>query len=161
MTYKIPLLAPVLCLVLIILPVQAHSITWCHDYSYYKATGQDTNKTGPDKLRKTLSKLGYKRFPFTNAALLPQAQRKLKPGDVIIIGEAHSGVVNQEGLIDHFIQVFGASGTAYRPQEILLMPNFKQGWTLIQMMNFTRKTPDGRSIQPYKNKQVEVWRRQK
>lgn len=161
MIHRIPLLASILCLVLIILPVQTHSITWCHDYSYYQATGHDTNRTAPDKLRETLSKLGYKRFPFTNAAHLPQAQGKLKPGDVIIIGEAHSGVVNQDGLTDHFIQVFGTSGTAYQPQEILSMPNFKRGWTLIQMMNFTRKTPDGRSIQPYKNQPVEVWRRQK
>lgn len=161
MTHKIPLLVSILCLVLILLPVKTHSITWCHDYSYYKATGQDTNRTDPGKLRKTLSKLNYKRFPFTNAAHMPQAQGKLKPGDVIIIGEAHSGVVNQNGLIDHFIQVFGASGTAYKPQEILSMPNFKRGWTLIQIMNFTRKMPDGRSIQPYKTKQVEVWRKQK
>jgi hypothetical protein len=161
MIHKIPLQAAIVCLVLCMLPAHTHPITWCHDYSYYQATGRDANKTGPDELRKTLSGLGYKRFPFTNAAHLPQAQGRLRPGDVIIIGDAHSGVVNRDGLIDHFIQVFGASGTAYQPGEILSMPNFKRGWTLIQMMNFTRTTPDGRRIQPYKDKQVEVWRRQK
>lgn len=136
------------------------AVTWCHDYTYYAVTGKDANKTSPEQLRKVLGdNLGFKRFKFTNAAHNPKAQSKLRPGDVIIIGNAHSGVVNQNGLIDHFIQKFGASGTAYLPGDIAGMDNFKRDWTLLQIMNFKRRTPDGRIIQPYKTQAVEVWRK--
>lgn len=144
-------------LYLAVLP--AMSITWCHDYSYYVVTGKDTNKISPVQLRSTLLGMGYKMFPFTNAAQDPQAQSRLRQGDVIIIGNDHSGVVNSKGLIDHFIQVFGASGTAYTFEEIQSMDNFLHDWTLFDMVNFKRETPDGRFIFPYKDKAVEVWRK--
>lgn len=146
-----------LLLLVVIRPV--YSITWCHDYTLYAATGKDVNMTSPAQLRRSLRDLGFKSFKFTNAAQNPIAQSKLRAGDVIIIGDAHSGVVNASGLIDHFIQVFGASGTAYLPQDILGMENFKRNWTLLQMVNFQRQTPDGRMIQPYASQEVEVWRK--
>ncbi len=150
----------ILAVILFITAVEpALGITWCHDYSFYKITGQDANKTSPTLLRDTLRGRGYKCFKFTNAAQDPKAQSKLREGDVIIIGDAHSGVVNQEKLIDHFIQKFGASGTAYSPGEILTMENFKRNWTLLEMVNFSRETPDGRTIQPYISQAVEVWRK--
>jgi len=125
-------------------------------------TTKDANRTKPVHMRSILKdQLGYKCFKFTNAAHNPKAQSKLRSGDVIIIGDAHSCVVNQKGLINHFIQKFGSSGTAYKPLNIFSMNNFYQDWTLLQMMNFKRKTPDGRIIQPYKNKKVEVWRKYK
>ncbi len=145
---------------LLLLPADTNAITWCHDYSLYKISGKDVNKTSPQMLRQNLARMKFKRFNFTHAAHLPQAQSKLKPGDVIVIGNAHSGVVNQQGLIDHFIQKFGASGTSYKPEDILNMSNFKRSWTLLQIMNFTRTTPDGRKIFPYKKQKVEVWRKQ-
>jgi hypothetical protein len=147
---------PLLFLLAVFKPI--YSITWCHDYTLYVLTGKDADKTSPVRLRQSLKDLGFKSFKFTNAAQNPMAQSKLRAGDVIIIGDAHSGIVNGSGLIDHFIQKFGASGTVYLPQDIFVMENFKRNWTLLQMINFQRKTPDGRTIQPYADQEVEVWR---
>ncbi len=143
----------------IIATIMLHSITWCHDYTIYIVTGKDFNKTSPHLLRKHLTDLKYKRFGFTTAAHNPRAQANLRPGDVIIIGNAHSGVVNGQGLIDHFIQRFGASGISHAPGKLGSMGNFKRNWTLFKMINFQRITPDGRKIHPYKKMAVEVWRR--
>ena len=157
---KLKSVVPTLCM-LLLLTTNVKAITWCHDYSLFKISGQDVNQTSPEMLRQHLIRLKFKRFKFTHAAHMPQAQSKLRHGDVIIIGNAHSGVVNQQGLIDHFIQKFGASGTSYTPEEILNINNFKRNWTLLQIMNFSRSTPDGRKIFPYKKQEVEVWRKQK
>lgn len=151
----------ILMIILFIAVEPALCITWCHDYTIYKVTGKDANKISPAQLRNVLQELGYKCFKFTNAAQNPKAQSKLREGDIIIIGDAHSGVVNENGLIDHFIQKFGASGTAYTPEEIISMENFKRDWTLLGMVNVERMTPDGRVIHPYKTKRVEVWRKYK
>jgi hypothetical protein len=135
------------------------AITWCHDYSWYKATGKDANRTSPDSLRKQLKKLGYKMFPFTNAAQNPKAQAKLKSGDVIIFGNDHSGVVNSKGLIDHFLQKAGASGVQYAVKDIDSLSSMMHDWTLLQLVNFERVTPEGAKLHPYQNKSVEVWRK--
>ena len=157
--------APLILFTIIIftsISLPCHAITWWHDYTLYAVSNKDTNRTKPEKLRSLLKdQLGYKRFKFTNAAHNPKAQSRLRPGDVIIIGDAHSGVVNKEGLINHFVQKFKSSGTAYQPFDIFSMANFHRDWTLLQIMNFKRKTPDGRMIKPYKNQKVEVWRKVK
>jgi len=149
-------------IIFISISLPSHAITWCHDYTLYAVSNKDTNRTEPEKLRSILKdQLGYKCFKFTNAAHNPKAQSRLRPGDVIMIGNAHSGVVNKKGLINHFVQKFGTSGTAYLPIDIFSMANFHYDWTLLQIMNFERKTPDGRIIKPYKNQKVEVWRKVK
>lgn len=143
----------------------AQSITWCHDYSLYKATefatGKQTNfdRTSISKLRNSLKDLGYKRYDFTNAAKNPRAQEKLNRGYIIIFGDDHSGVINKNHLIDHFIQKYGASGTSYLPEQLESLESFKRSWTLKQIINFKRKTSDGRIIFPYRNKSVEVWKK--
>ena len=101
----------------------ANAIIVCHDYALYRATGQDprpltsaeTNGTGIVEIRRRLKdELGYKRFPITTAAETPEfAAKYLKPGDVILLRDDHSGYVNSDGKIDHFIQVYGKSGTKY------------------------------------------------
>jgi hypothetical protein len=144
---------------LLLMVTPAQSITWCHDYSFYKVTGKDANRTSPAALRKRLKELGYRSFPFTTAARDPKAQGKLKSGDIIIFGDDHSGVVNDKGLIDHFIQKYGASGTKYQPEQLDTMENFKRDWTLLQILNFERVMSDGRKLYPYKSKSVEVWRK--
>jgi len=144
---------------LLSLALPAPAIVWCHDYSMWRATSEDANNTSPATLRSRLELLKYKRFSFTNAARMPQAQAKLKPGDVVIFGDAHSGVVNDRGLIDHFVQKFGASGTRYRPEEILTMENFHRDWTLLDILDFKRTGPQGNEIFPYRDAEVEVWRR--
>jgi len=142
----------------LILALPAPAIVWCHDYSLWQVTGEDANNTSPADLRARLEQLQYKRFPFTNAARSPLAQEKLKPGDVIIIGDAHSGVVNGNGLIDHFVQKFGASGTRYPPEEVQKMDNLYRDWTLLDILNFKRIGPEGNEIFPYREAEVEVWR---
>jgi hypothetical protein len=149
-------LSTVVLFLILALPVPA--IVWCHDYSLWRVTGEDAGNTSPAALRSRLGQLHYKKFPFTNAARLPQAQGKLRPGDVVIFGDAHSGVVNDRGLIDHFVQKFGASGTRYSPEEILKMDNFHRDWTLLDILNFKRIGPQGNEIFPYRNAEVEVWR---
>jgi len=72
------------------------AISWCHDYSYYRVTGKDSDNLSPGGLRNALAKLKYK---------LVQGSTDLRPGDVVIIGNAHSGFVNAQGSIDHYIQV--------------------------------------------------------
>jgi hypothetical protein len=121
------------------------AITWCHDYTMYRLSESkvDYNRISVSELRQYLIDHQYKKFPYTNAAENPKAQDHLKPGDVIIIGDAHSGFVNEEKLIDHFIQMEGASGAAYKPEEIPMHMNqadinykkggFFMGDTLIQM----------------------------
>jgi hypothetical protein len=138
----------------------AHAITWCHDYTLYEVTGRDQNRTSVARLRVVLGRdLRYKRFPFTHAAHDPKAQRSLNPGDVVVIGDAHSGVVNRRGLIDHFVQAAGAVGKAHRPQDVPALKTFHRDWTLFQIVNFERVYADGRVQYPYRNLTVEVWRK--
>jgi len=140
---------------LLALAAPARAITVCHDYVLYVVTGQDLNRSSVATLRARLRALGYKRFPFSNAATLPRAQKILKPGDVIIIGDDHSGVMKAGGIW-HFIQVYGASGTVYAPTALPApqagrMGGLYQGDTLLQMLDRRfSKAP----------RPVEVWRKQ-
>ncbi len=138
------------------LPVEA--IVWCHDYTLWQASGEDANNTSPAELRSRLGQMNYKRFPFTNAARMPQAQGKLRPGDVVIFADAHSGVVNGQGLIDHFVQRSGASGTRYTPEEVQKLDSLHRDWTLLDILNFKRIGPQGNEIFPYREAAVEIWR---
>jgi hypothetical protein len=106
-----------------------YGIVWCHDYTYYRVTGQDpspinTQGTGisVSKLRGYLKGHGYKRFPYTNAVQMLGAGKRLKKGYVIIIDDAHSGYVTGSDMIDHFIQVFGSSGKKYTVQNLPKAP---------------------------------------
>jgi len=126
-------------------------IVWCHDYTYYRVSGQDPspndNKPGkgiginPSKLRKYLIDHGYKPFPYTNAAQMPGAGKRLKNGDVVIIDDAHSGYVTGSDMIDHFIQVFGSSGKKHDVQNLPKAPipgkvgGLYSGDTLKQFIN--------------------------
>ena len=101
----------------VVMPAQA--IVVCHDYTLYRLTGKDPRPKGypgmqgsdVGALRTHLKKQGYNCFSMSNAAETNpgKVQSLLKPGDVIIFREDHSGYVNQKGLIDHFIQVEGTS----------------------------------------------------
>jgi hypothetical protein len=137
----------------------ALAITWCHDYSLYKISGQDANETSPSMLRRHLREMNYKRFLFTDVAQDPSTLARLEPGDVIIIGEDHSGVVNAKNLIDHYIQKSGKEKTSFLPEQLPSLDNFYRDWTLLQLILFERVTPDGRKIYPYEGKPLEVWRK--
>jgi len=140
-----------------------YGIIVCHDYTYYRVTGTDPcpiNKPGnsirPEKLREYLENHGFKRFPYTNAAKMPGAGKRLKNGDVIILDDAHSGYVTGSNMIDHFIQVFGASGTKYSAQKLPKAPipgkvgGLYTGDTLKQFINRRFK-------KTYNS--IEIWRK--
>ena len=120
---------PAVLILVLSLARPLYGIVWCHDYTYYRVSGQDpspisTPGTGisVSKLRKYLEGNGYKRFPYTNAAQMPGAGKRLKKGDVVIIDDAHSGYVTGSDMIDHFIQVFGSSGKKYTVQNLPKAP---------------------------------------
>lgn len=110
-------------LALLIAAATAQAVTFCHDYTYYRVTGKDSNDLGVEALKMFLEKNGYKPFPFTAAAERPDAMKSLKPGDVIIFGTAHSGFVGAKG-IDHFLQVKGMGNMPWPVDEL---PLFKEG----------------------------------
>ena len=141
-----------------------YGIVWCHDYTYYRVSGQDPspiNTPGAgisaSELRGYLDGHGYKRFPYTNAAQMPGAGKRLKAGDVVIIDDAHSGYVTGSDMIDHFIQVFGSSGKKYTVENLPKAPipgkvgGLYSGDTLEQFINRRfKKTFNS----------MEVWRKQ-
>ena len=110
----------------------AGAIVVCHDYTYWrvfeidptppiagmpKAKGQGVNTA---RLRADLEQAGYRAFDITTTARMDPAtaQRHLKAGDVIILGDAHSGyVADAGGHIDHWLQVYGESGLYRAPND--------------------------------------------
>ena len=97
----------------------AHALTWCHDFAVHRVSNgkENPNKLGIKDLRKRLIQEKYLPFRYpatTDAATAPA----VKPGDVIILDDDHSGVVNSRGRIDHFIQVEGKTGVAYQPDNL-------------------------------------------
>src|SRR4029434_4482818 len=108
-----------LLLISIGLATPAQAIVVCHDYTLYRLSGKDPRpKDSPGKqgsdvgtLLTYLREHGYRSFPMTTAVenSLAKVQSLLKPGDVIIIRDDHSGYVNEKGKIDHFIQAEGTS----------------------------------------------------
>jgi len=111
-----------LILVLTFSVFSLHAIVVCHDYALYRVSGKDPRPLslgiksgiGVNTLRDSLLQRGYKMFPYSNAIQNPETAGKfLRPGDVLIYKDDHSGVVNNNKLIDHFLQVFGKSGTIY------------------------------------------------
>jgi hypothetical protein len=167
---RVALAALILCAVTGPLAGSAWAVTWCHDYTLHRATSrkEDFNRTGIETLRTWLQKHGYKSFSFTTAAHNPQAQSKLRPGDVIVFrnGNGHSAFVSDDGLLDHFVQTAGRTGTRYAPAQVEKQPNFHRGDTLLTIVNTTTtvatapgSTIQGGTSQPYKNCPIEVWRR--
>ncbi|RPI71986.1 MAG: hypothetical protein EHM45_22775, partial [Desulfobacteraceae bacterium] len=136
-------------IIISIFPIQpAQAIVWCHDFVIHTLTGQDIDKAPPETLRTLLANLGYKPFNYTLARSLPDAMSHLQPGDVLIIGDSHSGIVNLNGTIDHFIQIEGASGTHYDPQAAAFQTLVRRNNTLEEFLN--------RPI--YKKLPLEIWR---
>lgn len=125
-------LRSLLCLLLTLTVVTpADAVINCFDYAFYRATGLDprplssplTAAVGVTSLECYLGALGYSRLPAP-----ARDDSALQPGDVLIFGTSHAGFVNAQGRVDHFIQVWGTSGTkhpasALPPARIYLSPN--------------------------------------
>ncbi len=87
-----------LTLVLFVSPPNiAFAITWCHDFTYYKLTGQDRNHTSLKLVRGYLREQHYSCYPYKKVPAL-------HPGDVVIFGTEHSGVVDKAGLIESYFE---------------------------------------------------------
>lgn len=106
-----------MCVILVTtLAIPAEAVINCFDYAFYRATGFDPRPAASpfdraidvSSLQCYLGALGYTRLPNP-----PRDDRDLRPNDVLILGSAHAGFVNAQGQIDHFIQVWGASGKKY------------------------------------------------
>jgi hypothetical protein len=86
----------------------------CYDYVHYRVTnGEDPNPvgvpnrsgTGEPTLQARLRQLGYRLAVQASVNDRP----KIYPEDVVFI-DGHTGYVRSDGLIDHYIQVYGGSG---------------------------------------------------
>jgi len=145
-------------------------ITWCHDYCLNRVTGDEHNLRSPSELSKRLEIEGFKKA-HTITAHTPGADKLLRRDDVVIFvdptGGGHSGiVVSDTGMIDHFFQEFGKTGTKRTPAEAHQLRN--KGWTLSQIFNIERQDkkyhPNGKVTivrsKPFYHLPVEVWRPQ-
>lgn len=77
----------------------AIAITNGHDFTIFSLTGKDSNNASAAQLRALLEERHY---------MITKAHSAMK-NDVIILGDAHSGIVNSDGIIEHYAQKKGNS----------------------------------------------------
>jgi len=101
---------------LVVFTPAASAITYCHDWTIYRLEGgaDKNNKTLGD-LRGILASRSYNRYNGS--------RDQLPPGSVVILGpgNGHSGYVEANGRITHFIQKSGGlkyQGVAYKPEAV-------------------------------------------
>jgi hypothetical protein len=95
----------VLMIACLVVPVLA--ITYCFDYVLYRVDGADHDGTYYLTLNAELDKHNYApavSYDSSNAPDVQRAVNDLQPGDVVFIGTDHVGIVNNGGLIDHYLQ---------------------------------------------------------
>lgn len=159
------LLVPAIVVLLTLAVGRADAIVVCHDYTFYRVTCsagrcEDNNNILANDLRRRLMARGYRGFSITNIATnnLSVAENSLKPGDVIFLRDAHSGFVNENYQIDHFLQLLGEIG---RPRSANQLPLFDE--TSVQrgglFLGDTLEDFLGRPIMQGPLGSVEVWRR--
>lgn len=145
----------------------SYAITWCFDWVAYEINGrQDTNRNSAATLRALLRQHNYTailevKAGSTSAAPrpqdiqlvitrlpppAPQLGTTLRPGDVLIFKDFHTGIVrSSDGRFDHFLQIPGKTGTAYTPPEAAKLDNYfvgpEKSWTLQQFFAFSRAQP--------------------
>jgi hypothetical protein len=169
-----------LAVVVLALCIPSQAIVVCFDYVYWRVFGTDPMPPipgkpyakgagiGVEKLRQALRAAGYRDFDISITAHEDpaKAQSHLHVGDVIILGDAHTGIVaTADGLIDHYLQVYGQSGI-YRPVNDKEHP--------LPKANKDAKNPEGkgglylgetlaifldRPFRPDPNAKVVVWRK--
>jgi len=174
----------VVAFLIVLLALPAWCIVVCHDYTHYRAFGVDPsppppgtpappppgakrpkgNGIGVAQLRAKLKADGYREFPITVKAHEDpdEAQRHLRVGDVILLGDAHSGIVSDaEGHIDHWLQVLDHSGE-FRPVDDKRdpLPPGAQGTGGLYLKD-DLKTFLKRPFRPVPDCPVVVWRKVK
>jgi hypothetical protein len=149
-------------------------MTWCFDWVAYQVNGKkDTNRNSAATLRALLRKRGYTPVLRVKAKIAsghaaeprpqdiglaitriaspgPELDTKLKPDDVLIFDDFHTGIVrNSGGSFNHFLQIPGKTGTAYTPQDAKQTENYfvgpEKSWTLQQFFAFSREQPPSHS----------------
>jgi hypothetical protein len=154
------------------LHITVHAIRVCHDYTYYRVfrtdpdppAGKMAKKSGylsADALRQDLKKAGYKCYPVINSYQQPNFPKFLKPGYVVIIEDAHSGYINGNGNVDHFLQPSNHIGTYYTIKEIETkcvapLKNEEKGGLFL---DDTWKIFIGRRFTENPIQKIEVWRK--
>ncbi len=153
-----------------------HAITWCHDYTWYRVTGNSVGINGkqPSQLRTLLEAKGYS--PFNYAWKMHSTIKsgdyatvqKLETDDIFIIGESHSGIIvdNQERA-DHYIQPDGSKTTILTLAEVKKQKNktFFEKDPISNVLNriWTHNPKSGELMhQPkisFEGKTFEVWRK--
>jgi hypothetical protein len=169
---KYPFFIMVLVPVIMLQYLPALAIRVCHDYTYYRVFNVDPDPPGgtmakqsayysADALRKELKKKGYNSFSVINSYQMPNFPKILKPGYVVIIEEAHSGFINKDGNVDHFLQMSKSVGTYYTIKDIETKylaprPNDEKGGLFL---NDTWSTFIGRRFSPNPIGKIEIWRK--
>jgi len=153
-------------LVIIIFNVQPlFPIKWSHDYTYYCVTGENSDGKSASQLRSDLSILGYLPFILKGDSPLSRVTH-LKRGDVVILGDKHSGCVDRKGMINHYVQR-RVKGRLLRlsPGKISQLKNLYRGWSVSRMINFkqTYNPETGKKLTepkyPFKDVDIQVWRK--
>lgn len=169
-----------LAVLVLVAGIPSRAIVVCFDYVYWRVFNVDPMPPIPGqpnargagigvaKLREALKAAGYRDFDITLTAHSDpaKAQSHLRPGDVIILGDSHTGIVaSADGLIDHYLQVYNQSGV-YRPVNDPKHP--------LPLANKNATAPEqkgglylgdslavflGRPFQPVPNAKVVVWRK--
>jgi hypothetical protein len=152
--------------------IPAQAIRVCHDYTYYRAFKIDPDPPGgimaqkssyfsADTLRKELKKKGYNCYSVINSYQLPNFPKFLKPGYVVIIENDHSGFINNNGNVDHFLQMSKSVGKYYEIKDIenkylAPLPKEEKGGLFL---NDTWATFIGRRFSTKPIEKIEVWRK--
>jgi hypothetical protein len=138
------------------LSLASPAITVCYDYVIWKITCQDTNRNGPEQVREAMrqKRSGYHLLATITSAHLIQGGYATQPGDVFIFGGGHVAIVGRDGhTMKHFLQTAGKSGQPHEPKDVKPL-----SWSLQQIIDFKRISPEGNEIQPYLHNWVEIWR---
>lgn len=154
---------------------QAYPATWCHDYTLYRVSGRtrDYSRTTSEQLREALTRQEFKVFYSSdrhvgqNDRLVDTIQDALRSGDVVIFGDKHSGIVNKDGRLDHFVQNAGESGKSRSLAEMQKLeetagPNgnamLRLNWGLKEVINYSYQL-NGSTVRPYHDQSVQIWRK--
>lgn len=185
----IAMVAFILCLCCMMQP--AWGVTVCFDWVICQVTGKDVNQQTAASVRNVCKEKGYKRVMVCVGTPKMEFQERnwaaegglaedkiaivwdvmvgntagLKKGDVILIGNDHTGLVgDDQGHIVHFLQStkFTEQGVAMSPADAEKSKSFHplaEGWTMEQFYAIERQRPDGKFQIPYLRQLTEVWRK--
>ena len=147
----------VLSLLAMAWPGVASAIQNCHDYTYYALTGEDGNMLSAGELRSRLAARGYTKYRYSASAAVGRLDEKqrYRPGDALLFGDSHSGVVNAAGTIDHYFQNFVGNSLPRKsevvdPRDLDYQRTLFKGWTVERILQAHRS---------YREDQIEIWRK--